>query len=100
MVGSHSKKEVLPMFDKLFKYAGVLARHRDDPLSDARESYLSHRADEGTAPNTLLCAARKVLVIALTRPRAPNLTFRNCFVISESVFSLRFPLACQTPQLR
>ena len=52
------------MFEKLFKYPRALARHRDGPLSDARESYLSHRADEGAAPNTLLRVARELLVIA------------------------------------
>ena len=51
------------MFEKLFEYPRVLARHRDGPLSDARESYLSHRADEGTAPNTLLRVARALLLI-------------------------------------
>ena len=52
------------MFEKLFKYPRVYARHRDGPLSDARESYLSHRANDGTAPNTLLRVARELLVIA------------------------------------
>lgn len=52
------------MFEKLFKSPRVLARQRGGPLADARESYLSHRADEGTAPNTLLRDARELLVIA------------------------------------
>lgn len=51
------------MFEKLFKYPRVLARHRNGPLSDARESYLVHRADDGTAPSTLLRLARELLVI-------------------------------------
>ena len=48
------------MFEKLFKYPRVLMRHRNG----ARESYLSHRADDGTAPSTLLRLARELLVIA------------------------------------
>lgn len=52
------------MFEKLFKYPRVLMRHRNGAHADARKSYLSHRADDGTAPSTLLRLARELLVIA------------------------------------
>jgi integrase/recombinase XerD len=51
------------VFEKLFKYRGVQARHRNAPLVKERVAYLSHRADQGFAKATLLNIARELLVI-------------------------------------
>jgi integrase/recombinase XerD len=51
------------MYEKLFKYPSVLSRHREAPFFWERESYLSHRAMDGTAPATLRRFARELLVI-------------------------------------
>jgi len=51
------------MFEKLFKYSAVLSRHREAPLATERESYLSHRAKDGTSLATLRRIARELLVI-------------------------------------
>ena len=52
------------MFNILFQYPRVLARHRQGPSAQARERYLTHRADQGAARDTLLRTARELLVIA------------------------------------
>jgi integrase/recombinase XerD len=52
------------MFSILFHYPRVLARHRQGPSAQARERYLTHRADQGAACDTLLRTARELLVIA------------------------------------
>jgi site-specific recombinase XerD len=52
------------MFETLFQYPTVLARHRDGPSADERQRFLSHRAQEGAARGTLLRMARELLVIA------------------------------------
>src|SRR5580704_4595831 len=52
------------MFSILFHYPRVLARHRQGPSAQARERYLTHRADQGAARDTLLRTARELLVIA------------------------------------
>ena len=52
------------MFNILFHYPRVLARHRQGPSAQARERYLTHRADQGAARDTLLRTARELLVIA------------------------------------
>jgi len=54
------------MFETLFQYPSVLARHREGPAADERRRFLLHRADEGAAPATLLRIARELLVIAKT----------------------------------
>ena len=51
------------MFEKLFRYPGVVSRHREAPCSSERESYLAHRAEDGTSPATLHRIARELLVI-------------------------------------
>ena len=56
------------MFEKLFKYQGVQARHRNGPLAHEREEYLSHRADQGTAKTTLIGIARELLVVSQHLP--------------------------------
>jgi hypothetical protein len=52
------------MFESLFQYPTVLARHRDGPAADERRRFLLHRAKEGAASDTLLGIARELLVIA------------------------------------
>jgi hypothetical protein len=52
------------MFSILFHYPRVLARHRQGPSAQARERYLTHRADQGAACDTLLRTAREHLIIA------------------------------------
>jgi integrase/recombinase XerD len=51
------------MFDSLFKYPAVVSRHREAPLANERESYLAHRAKDGTSLATLRRIARELLVI-------------------------------------
>ena len=52
------------MFETLFKYPRVLARHREGPVADARERFLIHCAQQGLARESLLRTAREVLIIA------------------------------------
>jgi hypothetical protein len=53
------------MFDTLFKYRKVLARHQGGPAAEERERYLVHRAGcDGVAPATLLRIARETLAVA------------------------------------
>jgi len=42
------------MFEDLFVYPKVLARHRAGPSADARERFLAHCAGYGAARGTLL----------------------------------------------
>ena len=56
------------MFEKLFSYRRVLARHRDAPFAQEREAYLRHRAQQGAAKETLLNIARELLVICKKLP--------------------------------
>ena len=50
------------MFEQLFTYPGVLARHRGAPVAAARESYLQHCAKQGMARGTLLSVANELRV--------------------------------------
>jgi integrase/recombinase XerD len=52
------------MFEHLFTYARVLARHRAAPAATEREGYLQHCAEQGMARATLLSVANEVRVIA------------------------------------
>lgn len=52
------------MLETLFKYPGVVARHRAGPFAEARERFLNHCAAQGLAGVTLLRHARELLVIA------------------------------------
>src|SRR5712692_7880558 len=52
------------MFDQLFRYPGVVRRHRDGPLAHERATYLASLATRGSAPGTLLKYARYCLAIA------------------------------------
>ena len=52
------------MFDQLFRYPGVVRRHRDGPLAHERATYLASLATRGIAPETLLKYARYCLAVA------------------------------------
>ena len=52
------------MFEDLFTYPKVLARHRAGPSADARERFLAHCAGYGAARGTLLRFANELLVVA------------------------------------
>jgi integrase/recombinase XerD len=53
------------MFDTLFKYPKVLARHQDGPATQERERYLVHRVNcDGVSQATLLRIARETLAVA------------------------------------
>ena len=52
------------MFEDLFIYPKVLARHRAGPPANARERFLAHCAAYGAARGTLLRFANELLVVA------------------------------------
>lgn len=52
------------MFEVLFAYPKVLARHQTGPAAADRERYLAHCAGLGAARETLLRIARELLAIA------------------------------------
>jgi hypothetical protein len=52
------------VFETLFKYPRVVARHRTGPSVEARERFLTHCVRQGLAGATLLRHARELLVIA------------------------------------
>ena len=52
------------MFEDLFAYPKVVARHREGPEATRRLRYLEHCAAQGAAGGTLLRIARELLVIA------------------------------------
>jgi len=52
------------VFETLFKYPCVIARHRAGASVEARELFLNHCASQGLAGATLLRHARELLVIA------------------------------------
>lgn len=52
------------MFERLFSYPGVLARHREGPFPTAREEFLLHCSNQGMARESLHRVARELLVVA------------------------------------
>jgi integrase/recombinase XerD len=60
------------MFDQLFRYSGVVRRHRDGPLASERAAYLARLAAQGNAPGTLLKCARYCLAIARVLAATPR----------------------------
>jgi integrase/recombinase XerD len=52
------------VFETLFKYPGVVARHQEGPCADLRERYLIHCAGQDLAQATLQHIANESLVIA------------------------------------
>ena len=51
------------MFDRLFQYPRVIARHREGPMLLEREQYLQHCADQGMAQASVIQQANELLVI-------------------------------------
>ena len=51
------------MFETLFKYRHVVARHREAPFAIERESFLAYRVRDGTEPSTLRKFAREFLAV-------------------------------------
>ncbi len=68
------------MFDQLFRYPGVVRRHRDGPLAHERATYLASLATRGAPPGTLLKYARYCLAIAHVVPATPH---ERSFTASE-----------------
>jgi hypothetical protein len=65
MIGPLHRMGVPIMFEALFTYRKVLARHEAGAAAAERERYLVHRAgDEGIARATLLRITRETLVVA------------------------------------
>ncbi len=60
------------MFETLFHYPRVLARHVSGPLAEERRSYLDHRAAQGTPRSTLLRYATELLVVASSLELKPG----------------------------
>jgi len=54
------------MFEQLFHYPRVLARHFNGPWANERRRYLDYRAQQDTPRSTLLRWARELLVVAST----------------------------------
>ena len=48
------------MFETLFQYPAVVARHRSGPFAEARERFLNFCASQGFARATLLVYAREL----------------------------------------
>ncbi len=60
------------MFDQLFKQPCALSRQRNAPFASERTSFLAQRAKDGTAPSTLVCLARELLVVVRELDLANN----------------------------
>ena len=52
------------MFETLFQYPAIVARHRSGPSADARERFLNHCANHGLARATLQRYAQELLIVA------------------------------------
>ena len=52
------------MFETLFQYPAIVARHRGGPFTEARERFLNYRASQGLARATLQRYAQELLVVA------------------------------------
>src|ERR1700691_5481797 len=52
------------MFETLFQYPAIVARHRGGPFTEARERFLHYRASQGLARTTLQRYAQELLVVA------------------------------------
>jgi integrase/recombinase XerD len=52
------------MFETLFHYSAIVARHRRGPFAEARERFLNHCASQGLARATLQHCAQELLVVA------------------------------------
>jgi integrase/recombinase XerD len=66
------------VFETLFKYPSVVARHRTGPSAEARERFLKHCLGQGLSGATVLRHARELLVIA------ERIDITNCKTIGLS----------------
>ena len=64
------------MFETLFKYRGVIRRHREGPLAVERARYLRELVAQGMAQETILRRARYCLCVAVELQRWPP---THCF---------------------
>ena len=60
------------MFETLFKYPGVLRRHKEGPLATEREAYLTQQATQGMARGTILRQSSYCLCIAIELQQWPT----------------------------
>ncbi len=68
------------MFETLFKYEGVVRRHRDGPLAAERAAYLSELATQGMAQTTVRSRSSYCLCVAFELRRWPS---ERCFDETE-----------------
>lgn len=68
------------MFEKLFKYPGVLRRHREGPLAAERAAYLNLLAAQGMARGTILRRSSYCRCVAVELQRWP---LDHCFDEAE-----------------
>lgn len=61
------------MFEELFKFPSVIARHESAPYAEERKRYLSHCAQQGYARATLLLRAYELLWVARKLCAYPDL---------------------------
>lgn len=52
------------MFETLFCYPAIIARHRDGPFAEDRERFLEYRSSQGLSSTTLQRNAQELLVVA------------------------------------
>jgi len=52
------------MFETLFRYSAIVARHQGGRFAAARELFLNHCAGQGMAHATLQRCAQELLVVA------------------------------------
>ena len=52
------------MFETLFRYPAIIARHRDGPFAEDRERFLEYRSSQGLASTTLQQIAQELLAVA------------------------------------
>lgn len=59
------------MYETLFKYPGVLRRHKEGPLAAERVAYLSEQAAQGMARGTILRRSSYCLCVAIELQQWP-----------------------------
>jgi hypothetical protein len=52
------------MFETLFRYSRVLARHLDGPAAEERDRFVAHFAASGATRDTVANLASELLVVA------------------------------------
>jgi len=72
LLPAEPRRGLADMFDTLFHYPRVLARHVSGLLAEERRRYLIHRVAQGTPRSTLLRYAAELLVIASSLQLRPG----------------------------